>query len=448
MIAGAKQHPVLFPLLALLAFGAAHGIALAQPGGSEQPGRDVQEAALAPQSPAERCTGLIDETIGDPFRAVNACTALLGAQNLSDADRAAAHIVRARARVMLDEPGKARNDNLEAVKLYTSLLGIGREPYPPWVFLRGAAYHALGEADRAVADYTWVIQRNPRNFHALMDRAIVLSRMKGETITALADFDQAIAILPQNFTAIAARGETHEMAGQHAKALADYTRAIELAPQNTRFHVRRGALQSRLGAKDLALKDYATALALDPENVEALANRGALYAGAGDSAAAIADLDRAIARAPHDAMALYNRGYARFAQRDWEGALEDYTAAIVEAPRFGLAYNNRCLSSALLKREKTSTLRDCDRALQAFPERGDVRETRALAHLLYGDFDAAIADYDAALKIEAARPLALYGRGLAKIKKGQVTEGRADQTAARALFAEVDGQFTAYGLVK
>ena len=50
------------------------------------------------------------------------------------------------------------------------------------------------------------------------------------------------------------------------------------------------------------------------------------------------------------------------------------------------------------------------------------------------------------LEVDPNRALALYGRGLAKIKMGRTMEGRADQAAARVLDPSVEQQFSIYGV--
>jgi hypothetical protein len=48
-----------------------------------------------------------------------------------------------------------------------------------------------------------------------------------------------------------------------------------------------------------------------------------------------------------------------------------------------------------------------------------------------GDLPSAIADFDAALKAEPAMASSLYGRGLAKRRRGDDAGGEADIAAAR-----------------
>ena len=50
-----------------------------------------------------------------------------------------------------------------------------------------------------------------------------------------------------------------------------------------------------------------------------------------------------------------------------------------------------------------------------------------------GDFAKSIADFDAGLKLAPKIAGALYGRGLAKLKKGDAAAGEADIAAAKAI---------------
>ena len=63
-----------------------------------------------------------------------------------------------------------------------------------------------------------------------------------------------------------------------------------------------------------------------------------------------------------------------------------------------------------------------------------------------GRLAEAIADFDAALRITPRQGASLYARGLAKIRKGSLTSGRADIAAARAVQPGVQDEFERFGL--
>jgi hypothetical protein len=57
----------------------------------------------------------------------------------------------------------------------------------------------------------------------------------------------------------------------------------------------------------------------------------------------------------------------------------------------------------------------------------------------------AINDYSSALRVYPQAASSLYGRGLAKLKKGDTSGGNADIAAAKAIEANVVGDFVRYG---
>jgi hypothetical protein len=58
----------------------------------------------------------------------------------------------------------------------------------------------------------------------------------------------------------------------------------------------------------------------------------------------------------------------------------------------------------------------------------------------------AIADYNSALKLDRNLATALYGRGFAKLKKGDLSGGKADIEAAQTAQHDIAGEFARYGL--
>jgi tetratricopeptide (TPR) repeat protein len=73
-------------------------------------------------------------------------------------------------------------------------------------------------------------------------------------------------------------------------------------------------------------------------------------------------------------------------------------------------------------------------------------ESRGLILLRLGRLDESIAQYAAAIKAQPRAPVALYGRGLAELKKGDKADGDADIAAAKAIAPAVADQFKRLGL--
>jgi len=57
-----------------------------------------------------------------------------------------------------------------------------------------------------------------------------------------------------------------------------------------------------------------------------------------------------------------------------------------------------------------------------------------------------VADYDAALKISPNEAQSLFGRGIAKLRSGDMTGGGADLAAAKAIKPRIAEKFFRYGV--
>jgi tetratricopeptide (TPR) repeat protein len=69
-----------------------------------------------------------------------------------------------------------------------------------------------------------------------------------------------------------------------------------------------------------------------------------------------------------------------------------------------------------------------------------------LTYIKMGQWDSAIDDYNEALQFNPKLASSLYGRGLAKLKKGDTTGGDADIAAAKAIEANIAADFARYGV--
>ena len=107
--------------------------------------------------------------------------------------------------------------------------------------------------------------------------------------------------------------------------------------------------------------------------------------------------------------------------------------------------NARCWTRAAWGKELELALADCDAALRKDPIT-TVMQNRALVLLRLGRVDEAIAQYNAALKLQPRAAWSLYGRGLAEQKKGLVSAAEADIAAATAIAPNLPAEAKRYGL--
>src|SRR6266540_1924064 len=84
-----------------------------------------------------------------------------------------------------------------------------------------------GTYDRAIADYDQAIKLKPDDAYAYNSRGLAYSK-KGLLDRAIADYDQAIRLKPDVALAYFNRGNAHKNAGNKQSAIADFRKSLEL----------------------------------------------------------------------------------------------------------------------------------------------------------------------------------------------------------------------------
>ena len=249
-----------------------------------------------------------------------------------------------------------------------------------------------------------------------------------------------------------------EQATERAVAPAATSRAVPVTSGPAAELIKsagfQGAAQEALkdGTAHLARREYDRAIAsfddairLDPVEAAAYGNRAFAHWNKGDTGAAIRDYGAAIERDPSNTLNRLNRAIAYNRTGDYQRAIDDLDRVIAAEPANANALNSRCWSRAVLSYLQEA-LADCDEALKLRPADPDARDSRGFVYLRLGRLDRAIADYNAVLKLQPRHAGSLYGRGLAKIGRGDRAGGNEDVTAARAIDPDIVATFARYGI--
>lgn len=93
-------------------------------------------------------------------------------------------------------------------------------------------------------------------------------------MAAIACYNKALALDPDNFKALFNRGFSWDKAGDHEAAITDYTAATEVDPQNSFAYYNRGIARDRKGEYKGAVADFTIAISLEPDNADFYHNRG------------------------------------------------------------------------------------------------------------------------------------------------------------------------------
>lgn len=150
---------------------------------------------------------------------------------------------------------------------------------------------------------------------------------------------------------------------------------------------------------------------------------------------------------PTDMEGFLRRGLERAVHGDFEPARQDFDEVLRRDPRHAAALDDRCWVLAMLD-EMHAALADCDAALRVVPNYADALDSRGLVNLKLGFYRKAINDYTAALAQLPGekRATALYGRGVAKRRSGNVAGAKIDMDAAKAIRPTIAEDFASYGI--
>jgi tetratricopeptide (TPR) repeat protein/predicted aspartyl protease len=254
---------------------------------------------------------------------------------------------------------------------------------------------------------------------------------------------------PEDAAGLSRRAAAFSARRDFTHAIADLNRAIELAPSDPKYVYERGRAEAASGRPLLAMADYEQALKLKPDDIAVLLSRAGLHLAMQEPALVRSDLeaaDRFAAKDPDarlDIAVLYD---AADLNAESIAELDQWIAAHPKHDRLAAAMNERCWDRALLGRQLDLALADCNAALRLDPGNPGFLDSRGLVHLRLGDFDKSIADYQAALRLMPNSPWTLYGRGLARLRKGMKSEGEADIAAATAIRPGLPAEAKARGL--
>jgi len=230
--------------------------------------------------------------------------------------------------------------------------------------------------------------------------------VRGDVKGALADFDQAVKMAPDNIEYLRQRSQLHARMGEPLRAAEDLERILKVKPDDVDAHMVRAEMRQRLDRKaDVSSDLDAAAAAASPSSDRRLAIALG-YEEAGNYPRAIAQYDLWIA-----------------AHRD-----------DVRRP---IALNGRCWTRALGGIGLDLALKDCNAALSAMPHNVAFLDSRGLVRVRLGQYVQAIVDYNEVLAANGKIAWSLYGRGIAKLRLGQKEAGEADLAKAKALEPEL-----------
>jgi Flp pilus assembly protein TadD len=191
--------------------------------------------------------------------------------------------------------------------------------------------------------------------------------------------------------------------GRHGEAIAQFEQALALEPDDPKVLFALGNTACRMGQAGLAEQFYRRVLAQDPCRTEAIVNLSNLLRASGQFDTAIALLIPAVAREPKCPELQLTLGSAWRERGDLERARLHYQAALIARPDYAPALSN--LADLLCDEGQRDVAKSLyDKALKIEPKNAQARLNRAILHFLNGDLKEGWRDYAARAEVPGKVP--------------------------------------------
>lgn len=291
---------------------------------------------------------------------------------------------------------------------------------------RANVYADLKRHDLALADFNAALGIEPNDVTRLYNRGNSLYHL-GMFDAALSDFNRALELDPDYWQAYHNRGMIlGDVRGDLEGALNDFNKALSQTPGDAMTLNMRARIYEKLHQPEKALADFAKALESDPGGVSIWVNRGALFSREKKLALAIADFDQALRLDPANQTALQNRGSALMGLRRYEAVIADLSRLSAPVPEASVILGLACLRLNRLD----DALRYLDRGLSQKPAYALGLMNRAEVYRRMNKPEMEMKDLDRAVAVSSttARPHAFRGSML--LLRGRVKEAEAEGITA------------------
>lgn len=334
-----------------------------------------------------------------------------------------------------------QNDLTGAVEAWTHVIDANADDVAAHV-ARGTAQLGLGHGAAALADFDAAQAQMPTlRLAALRAAALELVGRRDEALEAA---DAALAATPDDRRVRAMRLAIREDAGDGEGALADAEWLLAHQP-TAHDYLTHAELLPRSAAAQRE-SDIAAALTRDPANAPAWLLRAQDAMMAGHLEAAESDLAQAAQRKA-DALTMTGLRLDLLARRGQsDAALKLANETVGNRPGHAPTLNMVCWFKATRNIALGTALADCDAALRIEPDAPAYLDSRALVRLRNGDTKGAITDYSAALRQRPGLVGSLYGRGIAWARLGDRNRALTDLSRARTARPDIDTIWADYGV--
>ncbi len=250
-----------------------------------------------------------------------------------------------------------------------------------------------------IADLDAAVKADPKNVEPLQTRAFLLLQ-QDDFEKAIPDLAKLVELQPENVLASGALAEALTNTKKYDEALKYADKLVEQNPKVALGYNLRARIHVLKDDMDAALKDLNEAISIDKNDVASLLLRSRVLAAQDKTEEAKADVDQALKIRPDLPQAILIRSLLAAERKKFGEAISDLQMLLRADPtnvEFRLQLASYYVADNRPRRAiemLTNILADDDKNADALRARGD-------AYLSVSKHADAIADYEAALKVDA-----------------------------------------------
>lgn len=277
------------------------------------------------------------------------------------------------------------------------------------------------EARRLLSDFLDSEEVQPeQRAEALMLRG----RVQTDEAKSLADFDAAIALVPENSDYKLVRAMFLRSKKKYEDTLAAIDKMISDSPEDANALILQGEVLREMDKPDEALKSFDKATELSPKAPGPYQHRGEIYREKEEYEKAIEAFTKVIELQPGDVMPLIHRAEAYLHEEKFEEALADVDA-VLEEQQVVAAHRLRGEILAQLNR-LDEAIAEMEQLTKSVPNQPELKLQLAMYYLIDKQPRKAISEYDDVLLLNPDNFLALRSRADAYLNIGKHSEAIAD----------------------
>ena len=299
---------------------------------------------------------------------------------------------------------------------------------------KGGTEIKKGRFEEALASYEKAVELDPEDSAAWTNMGFALL-MLGRYEELLASFEKALELNAEDVLAWSNRGVALGNLDRNEEALVSFEKAIELSAEDDATWHNRGLVLEKLGRNEEALASYEKVIELTAEDGAPWSNLGSVLEKLGRNEEALVSFEKAIELSAEDDAAWRNRGLVLEKLGRNEEALASFEKAIELNAEDGAAWTSRGLVLEHLGRNEQA-LASCEKAVELNAEDGVAWGNHGVALANLGRHEEALTSYDKAVELNAEDTVTWCNRGVALGDLGRYEEALSSFEKAVELNAE------------